>query len=166
MLEIVKGDLLVAKEKYIAHVCNAVSNQAGGLAYYLFKKYPHANIYKNRPYPYIPQGPDFPGHIVKSGDGSEEKRFVINMIAQYYPGTPVSVNSLKDGTQKREYYFSRCLYAITYISDLESIAFPYKIGCGLAGGNWEAYLRMIRSFEDQINHKQKVRVVVYDNEEA
>ena len=33
---------------------------------------------------------------------------------------------------------------ITFI--YQNFAFPYKIGCGLAGGNWDHYLPMIEDF--------------------
>jgi len=165
MFEIVKGDLLEAKEKYIAHQCNATSNQAGGLAHYLFKRFPYANIYKHRPYPYKPTGPDFPGHFVLTGNGIDQ-RFVINMLAQYYPGDPVGDASLLDSRKKREAYFTSCLVSMAQIKNMESIAFPFKIGCGLAGGDWDTYLKMLQVFDIGVNMKQNVRVVVYDNGDA
>jgi hypothetical protein len=30
--------------------------------------------------------------------------------------------------------------------DTDEIAFPYGIGCGLAGGNWKRYEEMIEEF--------------------
>jgi hypothetical protein len=39
------GDLLDATEQFIAHQCNCISQNAGGLAFYLFKKFPYANVY-------------------------------------------------------------------------------------------------------------------------
>lgn len=160
---IVKGDLLEAKEKYIAHQCNAVSNQAGGLAHYLFKKFPHADIYKDRPFPYQASGPNFPGHIRITGDGINN-RFVINMIAQYYPGSPINENSLLDGATARLAYFHKCLGTILKINNVESIAFPYMIGCGLAGGDWSKYKQLIEAFSRSLSSKQSGRVVIYRNE--
>src|ERR1700743_815343 len=124
MIEIIKGDLLEAREKYIAHQCNAISNQAGGLAHYLFKKFPYADIYKNRPYPYKAVGADFPGHINIMGNGISD-RFVINMIAQYYPGSTMNDNGLLDGVVARLAYFNKCLNTILKINSVESIAFPF-----------------------------------------
>jgi O-acetyl-ADP-ribose deacetylase (regulator of RNase III) len=163
MIEIIKGDLLEAKEKFIAHQCNSISNQAGGLAHYLFKKFPYANIYKNRPYPYVANRSNFPGHCVIKGDGIKN-RFVINMLAQYYPGSPPTAKSILDGFEVRESYFNRCLIEISRMENIESIAFPKFVGCGLAGGNWDNYFRMLKSFEIRMNIDQKVRVVIYDNE--
>jgi O-acetyl-ADP-ribose deacetylase (regulator of RNase III) len=161
--QIVKGDLLEAKEKYIAHVCNAVSNQAGGLAHYIFKRFPFSDIYRSRPFPYKATGDDFPGHCIIKGDGKKE-RYVINMIAQYYPGSPKNPISLLDGFLAREGYFNTCLKQILHIQDVESIAFPFAIGCGLAKGNWANYMNMIEAFAIELKDMQNGRVVIYDNE--
>lgn len=162
-VDIIQGDILLSKEKYIAHQCNATTNQAGGLAYYIFKQYPYANIYASRPHPYKPVGPNFPGNIAIFGDG-KESRFVINMIAQYYPGNSMMPTSLLDGISARETYFRKCLAAMAKINNIESIAFPHKIGCGLAGGDWDEYLSMIQYFSAKINISQNVRVVLYKND--
>jgi len=34
--------------------------------------------------------------------------------------------------------------------NLPPVAFPYKIGCGLAGGNWDIIYRMIQKFSERI----------------
>lgn len=42
--------------------------------------------------------------------------------------------------------------------NIKSVAFPYMIGCGLAGGNWETYLGMITDFQKTY---ADVSVVIY-----
>jgi len=54
-------------------------------------------------------------------------------------------------------YFKSCLDRMLEIPDLGSIAFPYKIGCGAAGGTWGAYQAMIEAF----TAKTSANVVVY-----
>src|ERR1700722_1051082 len=130
MIEIIKGDLLEAEERYIAHQCNCVSNQAGGLAHYLFKKFPHADFYSARSIPFKITSSNSPGNIVIKGNG-EDQRFVIGILGQLYPGSPKYPNSITDGFAIREGYFKRCLLAISNIPKLESIAFPFLIGCGM-----------------------------------
>ena len=39
---------------------------------------------------------------------------------------------------------------ITKIENLKSIAFPFKIGCNLAGGNWNNYLNMLEAFSSKV----------------
>ena len=48
---------------------------------------------------------------------------------------------------------------IATIDGIKSVAFPAKIGCGLAGGDWLTYLRLIRRFAIDNPH---ITVAVYD----
>jgi O-acetyl-ADP-ribose deacetylase (regulator of RNase III) len=154
MIEIVTGDLLDSKEKYIAHQCNCLTQKSAGTAKAIFDKYPHANTYADR------VDPDILGSIKILGDGIED-RFVINMFAQYYPGKPKYPNSEKDGLLSREKYFHKCLMKIAKLSDLESIAFPWKIGCNLGGGAWDHYLGTLTNFANYVEEKQHARVIIY-----
>jgi hypothetical protein len=153
MLNVVKGNLLDATEKYIGHQCNAVSTYAAGVAKDIFNTYTHSDIYRAR------QHPDMPGHIVVCGDGVKT-RLVINLVAQYNPGAPTP-NSLLDSEMMREGYFWQCLMAIKRMADVESIALPDRVGCGLAKGNWEHYYHMLENFDAIINEYQKVAIRLY-----
>ena len=155
MITHIKGNLLDATEKYIAHQCNVVSSFASGLAGSIFKKYPYSDIYLLR------NNFDIPGTIIIKGNGADQ-RYIINMLAQYYPGISRYPDSPKDGIKAREQYFHQCLNEISKIPDLESIAFPFKIGCGLAGGSWNIYLRMIENFAYQIEMEQSAIVSIYE----
>ena len=52
--------------------------------------------------------------------------------------------------------FKRCLQKIAALmksagmSRFKTIAFPYGIGCGLAGGDWRIVLKMLQSLADEI----------------
>jgi O-acetyl-ADP-ribose deacetylase (regulator of RNase III) len=155
MIEIISGDILFAKEKYIAHQCNCVSKNAGGVAWAIFDKYPYSNVYANRIEPSKMGTIDIRGNDI-------DQRYIINMFAQYMPGTPIDSTSIFDSANIREKSFYHCLLRIVKIPDLHSIAFPYKIGCGLAGGNWTNYLGNLNNFSE---HKQNVRVVIYKRDE-
>jgi len=150
----IKGNLLDATEKYIAHQCNCVSSSASGLAGSIFRKYPYADIYLLR------NNFDTPRNIIIKGNGGDQ-RYIINMLAQYYPGISRYPDSPKDGIKAREQYFAQCLGKIAEIPDLDTIAIPFKIGCGLAGGNWDTYLRMIEDFAYQIEMEQSATVSIY-----
>jgi O-acetyl-ADP-ribose deacetylase (regulator of RNase III) len=159
MIRIVNGSLLDANEKYIGHQCNSVSNRASGIARSIFDTFPFSNIYSHRPYPYTAKREDFPGQIVVCGDG-QSQRLIINIIAQYYPGA-AHQNSLLDSSEVREGYFNVCLHEIAKIEKLESIAFPFLIGCGLASGNWEHYLIMLEAFAQRVWDEQKATTTLY-----
>lgn len=70
------------------------------------------------------------------------------MLSQRYPGKSKYNN---DTIIKRKEWFLKCLNYIKEIPNIKSIAFPYNIGCGLAGGNWNEYLEMIQNLSDTSN---------------
>ena len=154
VLETISGNILDAKEKYIVHSCNCVSQMAGGLAKDIFDRFPYSNIYENRVRESIP------GTIHIAGDGVGD-RFVVNMFSLFYPGSPRFPDSQKDGYIAREQYFCQCLDELANIPNLESVAFPYEISCGLGRGNWSNYLKMITDFADYINTNQGAKTVIY-----
>jgi len=144
-LKVVNGNLLNATEDYVAHQCNCTSTDAKGLADVLFRAYPHANSYKRRP----PNSEA--GSIDICGNG-RNKRFVINMYAQFYPSGPRN----SDNRKKRLEWFADCLDLIK-VHTTGSVAMPYNIGCGLAGGDWDTYYEMLEDFAD----REEVRITLY-----
>ncbi len=166
MIEIVSGDLLSSKEKYIIHSCNCLTQNSAGIAKAIFDKFPYANTYKKRVR--LTNGEtvnaDVPGTIEVLGDGIEQ-RFVINMFAQYYPGKSKFPESSLDGTAIRLKYFHKCLLRVAKIPDLESVAFPWRIGCNLGGGNWDHYLGTITNFAQYVKASQNTKVIIYRRED-
>lgn len=150
MIEIVNKNICLADTKYIAHQCNCVSYGAAGLAKELFSRFPYSNIYANRK-----TEDHIPGDILIRGRRSREERLIINMLAQLYPGPPKYNN---DSAEMREKYFLLCLEKIKNINDLQSIGFPFGIGCGLAGGNWDNYYSALNDFSKELDG---VKVVLY-----
>jgi O-acetyl-ADP-ribose deacetylase (regulator of RNase III) len=140
-INFVNGDILNATEDYIVQQVNATGNRNMGLASSIAKKYPLSNIYsgihkvENR----------IPGTII-----IRDK--VINIVGQINPGKP----SGKDSAINRITFFKNALNAIP--KDLVSIAFPMGIGCGLAGGDWDVYLNLIKQFK--INNPN-TKVTIY-----
>jgi len=154
MIEIVTGSVFDSDEKYLCHQCNCVTNRSAHLAQTVFHHYPYADVYTAR------KDPDVPGTIIVRGNGNDQ-RYVIALLGQYYPGTPKYPLSSLDGTKTRERYFHKALIAVAKIPNLESIAFPWRIGCGAAGGNWEYYLSTITNFAKYISETQGAKVKIY-----
>jgi O-acetyl-ADP-ribose deacetylase (regulator of RNase III) len=146
MIEIKRDNILNSNEKYIIHQCNCITNNALGLAETLFTKYTYADEYNNR------KKYSIPGTISIKGDG-DKFRYIINAFAQFSPGKA----SLNETKENRLQWFKECLDEIEKIEDLESVAFPYKIGCGYGGGDWNDYLKLIEQFSE----KSLVKVVIY-----
>lgn len=158
MIDIVIGDLFFSKEKYILHQTNCVTNKAAHLSKDVFKHYPYADIYTGRTIP------NKPGTIEVRGNG-QDQRYVINLLGQYYPGKPKYPLSTLDGIPVREKYFHQCLLRVAKIDNLESVAFPWRIGCGAAGGDWDHYLGTIINFANYIEEKQGATVTIYRRKE-
>jgi len=147
-VQIVAGDMLQSDCRYICHQCNCVTRNAAGLAAEIFHKFPWANVYYKQRYGEM-------GRIIVSGDGYNQ-RFVIGMFAQYYPGKAKYIDSPLDGILARERAFATCLNSILKIEWLGSVGFPYKIGCGLAKGDWNKYLQMIAEFSEKTPAEVKI----------
>lgn len=81
------------------------------------------------------------------------------MNSQLYPGR-FNDQYDNDNQEAREGYFYQCLLRLTQVPDLESVAFPYLVGCGIAGGNWQKYKQMLDSFASNVE-KLGVKVVIY-----
>lgn len=136
---IVKGNVLTYPG-YIVHQCNCVTSRPMGLSEQIFKKFPDANIYRDGT-------PREPGEIVVRGK-------IIAFLAQNTPGKPKPFET----AMRRESWFRACLEKLkTFLKENEitDVAFPYGIGCGLAGGNWTTYMQMIEEFAKDFN------VVIY-----
>ena len=139
--KIIEGDLLSCEETYLCHQCNCVTNRSAHLAKSVFSSFPYADIYSPR------TEPDKPGTIILRGDGNSQ-RYVIGMFGQYYPGRCKYPDGKKDGYPARQGYFQSCLSQMEKLTG--SFAFPWRIGCGAAGGYWDDYLFDLREFEAEI----------------
>src|SRR5690606_28034969 len=98
---------------------------------------------------------DTPGDIVICGNDIDQ-RYVIGIYGQYYPG---SSNSSNDTEEMRKQWFFQGLKKIRKIPNIESIAFPARIGCGLAGGDWNFYYNLLEKFSESLPNTD---VTIYD----
>jgi O-acetyl-ADP-ribose deacetylase (regulator of RNase III) len=155
-VSVIEGNILTATEQYIAQQCNCVSVKTHGLSREIARKFPYADLYARRK---GGKNIDKPGTITVCGDESKNERYVICMFSQYGISKPGSYGQkdVCDSFQQRLKWFKKCLELISELRP-QSIAFPYKIGCGLAGGSWTQYKKCIDDFA-QLNPHTKV--VVY-----
>jgi len=150
------------------HQTNCRTNYALGLAKLIFKKWPHADCYKER-IPGWVKGRSYsvPGSIDVRG-GVPGQRGIINLMGQDAPGKrEKAVKKAQEGDgggaplsskQQREQWFAAAVQKIALIPGITSVAFPFQVGCGLAGGDWARY----RAALQQLAAAQPgLRVVVY-----
>lgn len=149
----VRRNILDTKDKYILQQCNCVSLYPRGLAQDLEEKFSGSCPYTNR----RPskdriisrkEDRDIPGTLsISEGNGKR----IINLFGQIYPGGPKYPGDL---AIDREKYFSKALEGLVDFfegdEDLIRISVPYKIGCGLAQGNWENYEKLLQIFENNM----------------
>ena len=142
MLKIVNGDLLeFVKATHIAHQCNCKPGVMGGLAGAVRAKYPMADTGNFTTLA--------PGTISVCDGGNGVN--VVNLYGQVSPGRPKMTGI--DTAEKRLGYFKRGLFAITQLPDIHSLALPYMVGCGMAGGIWEIYEAALIDFADYADSK-------------
>ena len=160
---LVTGDLLKSNEEYIVHQTNCRYKPPGvGLAKHIFKKYPHSDVYTCR-HPWKPNTEyDTPGSITIRGGGGTGLRGVVNLFGQNFQSKKEkNVKTVEESRALRLKWFKMGLDEIRkQLPDLKSIAFPFQIGCGLAGGDWNVYLSEIERFANSFDGRD-VDVVVY-----
>jgi O-acetyl-ADP-ribose deacetylase (regulator of RNase III) len=148
-MSIIKADLLTVEADYIVHQTNCLCIKHHGIAASIFAKYPESDCYSSR----TPIGTrnlateetrDVPGTVKIVGR-------VINLFGQWSPGKVGAYNypsyNPKETSGMRISWFTGGLYQIAKkIKTEATIAFPYQIGCGLAGGDWNTYYGMLVEF--------------------
>ncbi len=155
---LVKQNLLTVPVEVIVQQCNCVTVKASGLAENIANAYPYANIYLTRP------AKSAPGTVELCRPSATESGPVVAcLMAQICPGKPGAwskkyrVNPELDMATARERLFEQCLDQLSTLcaeNNWTTIAFPYGIGCGLAGGSWAKYERMIYLFSKRLSHMQ------------
>jgi len=137
-MQIITGNILDC-EGFIIHQCNCQTTGNRGLATQIFNRFPYSNIYNknvNR----------IPGTICITHN-------VIGLFSQNKPGKPNKYET----KQMRIEWFISCLQQLStmllvnfdnnsYVSNI--LNFPYGIGCGLAGGDWDTYSSILSQFAE------------------
>lgn len=145
------GNLLDSDVDYICHQVNCQGRMGSGIAKQIKERWPivydaYINAYKDREDEILRNCSSFEymldvsetllGYLQKVPVNKEQT--VINMFAQQRYGY--------DGGRYTSYdAFWACLGGIAAsVPKGSKIGFPWKIGCGLGGANWEVILTMIK----------------------
>jgi hypothetical protein len=153
-MKIINKDILQSTEKYILQQCNCLTVRPHGLSKTLSDKWSWADPYSyrkslNNRNLAIESDRDKPGTIKILSSPYNDKA-IICMFAQWAPSQPQKYKSYPnyeiDTYQNRKKWFKDCLNYIKEL-DIDAVAIPWQIGCGLAGGNWKEYLEILEEFE-------------------
>ena len=146
MINTKRGDLLNAEETVIVHQVNCFG-AAGGLAAAVFRKYPAAE----KDYLQLIERMDGSGllGIVQFTGQQKDGHIIANLFGQYYPGADY-----------RPYALKRALRELGEMArTMEwSVAIPYKLSCGICGGDWNEVQDIIKQTMRGVN------VTIYQRE--
>ena len=162
---IVKGDIFKTECNYICHQCNCIAVKPHGLSFKIRSELgvcPYSsrtNTEGRHNLAIKADRPDLGSISIIQSPIKNVK--VVCMFGQYSYGKPGShfYYARNETFESRERAFSDCLKEMERIPKDAVIAFPYKIGCGLAGGNFDRYYKMIERFAEG----RKGNVIVVDN---
>lgn len=154
------GDMLAESPPgaWLVHQCNCTTRSAAGLAKQIFGAYPAANTYRDTNWIRVPG-------TIHMTRGTPQN--VINLYGQRKPGRTDS----SETTEQRIQWFCAGLDAILRAIDERTIpsdatfCFP-RIGCGMAGGEWDAYEPLLRAFATQVPPAATVIVWHFRSDEA
>ena len=134
MVTIKEGDLFSAPDGIICHQVNCQGKMGSGVAKQIRDRWPE--VYSN--YARVADSKMLGKvQILYIEDANIPRQCVVNMFAQEYYGY--------NGDRYTSYdAFWNCLNELkNQIPKGATVAFPYKIGCGLGGANWEIIEKMI-----------------------
>lgn len=134
MIKTVNGDLLAAKETYIAHQVNCYGVMGKGVALQIKNRYPDV-FRRYRDY--------CNNHIVRNLIGrillipTDDRKIICNLFGQENFGYSKQFTNIAA--------LSKAFESLEHIVPLhETIAMPYMIGCGNGGADWGIVYPVIR----------------------
>lgn len=170
MIETIEGDLLDFPNglHFIAHGCNTLGKMKSGLAAQMVARYPGvAKVDKLA----VEWGGNVLGSISVACVDEIEERYVIN-IYQQNKLRELNILALEKGLEKALGYPAKRLQALRKqpISqrpvdwdENSKIGIPYKIGCGLAQGDWVSVLSLLNEMNDKYDGRLVIVKRAQDN---
>ncbi|MCY7695340.1 macro domain-containing protein [Bacillus altitudinis] len=138
MIKTVEGNILDAEEDIICHQVNCKGVMGAGLAKQIKSKYP--NVYKDYKRLCAEQGDDLLSSVqlITTNDG----KTIANLFAQVGYGRKTKQTD-DDALRSCFEHLKQTVTNPNEENSLHSIAIPYGIGCGLAGGDWTVVREMM-----------------------
>lgn len=137
MIKIIEGNIVDSQAKVVCQQVNCQGEMNSGVAKAIRDKYPH--IYESyKEFCEKRNEENLPLMGMVHFNTIDNKQVYINMFAQDKHGY--------DGEQYTNYdALQQCFEKVKVVLKDRSVAFPYKVGCGLGGGDWNVVLKMIET---------------------
>lgn len=135
MITIIEGDILNAKEDIIAHQVNCQGVMGAGLAKQIKNKYYNSFLTYKHACDGVSDKNDLLGSIRRYRE--EDGKVICHIFSQLNYGRAkrqTDYEALRNGLKKLE---------IIARNNDKTVALPYGIGCGLAGGDWDIVYKII-----------------------
>lgn len=164
-IPIIMGDLIKADVDVIVQQCNCLTTTAHGLSQHIkdhlgVDPYGHRKLLPGRTNCCVATDRDIVGTVKVYQLNNRRPSYVACLFAQLSPGKssrfyneivtqchdPVTKLPVRDTNNERVIWFQRCLEVLApwiVTSGYKTVALPYLIGCGLAGGSWSVYEKII-----------------------
>lgn len=137
MIKIVNGDLLKSDLPIIAHQTNCLGVMGAGIAKSIKNKWNNVFIqYKNLCTNVINKH-NLLGKIQLCATNDTPIKYIVNLFGEY------SFTESVTPYENRHTDYDALRNALTVLKEklvflgFDKVGIPYKLGCGLAGGNWE-----------------------------
>ena len=141
-MKYINGNILDIENGIIIHQVNCQNVMGSGLAKQLYTKYP---IVKESYHKFCFENSNVPKKLLGNVDIVEiivDKLYIVNLFGQREFGR------IKDivYTDYNAFYLAMIKLFNTIPKDLP-VYIPYKIGCGLANGNWDRIIKILDKIE-------------------
>lgn len=153
---IIKGNLLKTPFQYIAHQVNCIGVMGAGVAKQIKEK--ERAVYDE--YKKILNHKGAKHMLGKSWEVRCGDKRYINIFGQYDCGHDKQQTNYEAFKSAFEHAINNIRLWEVHKDFTLTIAIPYKIGCGLAGGDWNVISEILESIEKE----QNVVFVAYDIE--
>ena len=162
IINFIDGNLLDANVDIICHQVNCQCVMGAGLAKQIKENF--SNVYN-----------EYRNLYIKTEDKksllgcaqfvevyNKSYKYVVNLFGQLYCGVKLRQTNYEALYIAIETMFESAFKNL-YVGNKITIGIPYKLGCGLAGGNWNIVLSMIQ--ELALKYQNYINVNIYKYEE-
>lgn len=148
-IEFINGNILDSEDDMICHQVNCKAVMGAGLAKQIANKFKNVfNEYKAKCAMYSFNSNNLLGScdFVECKSNNGNKLIITNLYGQNDIGIKVRQTNYEFLYQSLEKMFNYLNEQSILYNRPYNVGIPYKLGCGLAGGNWHIVYAMIESF--------------------